>query len=130
GVGRAGTRSLKLALEELLGGSCSHRLEVFQHPDHVPLWQGAANGDMPDWDTLFAGYVATVDWPAASFWPELSAAYPDALVLLSVRESADEWWRSADHTIFEVTRRPAVGTDPWREMRDGLSHNRVTARLN
>src|SRR5207247_3936469 len=116
GVGRAGTRSLKLALEELLGGSCSHRLEVFQHPDHVPLWQGAANGDMPDWDSLFTGYVATVDWPAASFWRELSAAYPDAGVLLSVRDSSDEWRRSAGRPIAEVTRRPAGGPDPGREL--------------
>ena len=130
GLGRTGTHSLKLALEQLLGGPCYHMLEVFQHPEHVPLWQGAANGDMPDWDSLFAGYVATVDWPAASFWPELGASYPDAPVLLSVRDSSEEWWRSADRTIFEVSRRPVVGPDPWREMWDDLSRNRFIARLD
>ena len=130
GVGRTGTHSLKLALEQLLAGPCYHMLEVFQHPEHAPLWRGAANGDMPDWDSLFAGYVATVDWPAGSFWPELVAAYPDAVVLLSVRDSADEWWRSADRTIFEVTRRPAVGPDPWREMWDDISRNRFTDQLD
>ena len=130
GLGRTGTHSLKLALEQLLGGPCYHMLEVFQHPEHVPLWHGAANGDMPDWDSLFAGYVATVDWPAASFWPELGAAYPDAPVLLSVRDSSEEWWRSADRTIFEVSRRPVVGPDPWREMWDDLSRNRFTDRLD
>jgi hypothetical protein len=41
----------------------------------------------------------------AAFWRELADAYPDAVVLLSVRP-ADEWWRSADKTIWEISRRP------------------------
>ena len=45
----------------------------------------AARGEAVDWDDVFAGYQATVDWPACVFWRELMDAYPDAKVLLSVR---------------------------------------------
>ena len=103
GLGRTGTHSLKLALERLLGEPCYHMIEVFGHPDHVGMWHQATLGKMPDWDTLFAGYGEAVDWPAAGFWQEISDAYPDALILLSTRDSAG-WWRSCDNTIFEVFR--------------------------
>jgi hypothetical protein len=55
GVGRTGTHSLKLALERLLGGTCHHMLEVFAHPDEVPVWHAAAEGRMPDWQPFLAG---------------------------------------------------------------------------
>jgi hypothetical protein len=98
GVGRTGTESLKLALEHLLGGRCYHMLEVLTHPESVMYWASAGRGEMPDWDQVFDGYVAAVDWPVAAYWPELSAAFPDAPVLLSTRASAEEWYRSASQT--------------------------------
>jgi hypothetical protein len=103
GVGRTGTESLKLALEKLLGGRCYHMLEVLQQPESaIPHWEAAGRGEMPDWEQVFRGYVACVDWPAAAYWPEISEAYPDALVLLSTRSSAEEWYRSAQATIFSI----------------------------
>jgi hypothetical protein len=101
GVGRTGTESLKQALERLLGGPCYHMLEVIQRPEMFAYWSAAARGEPVDWDEAFADYVACVDWPAAAYWPEISAAYPDALVLLSVRSSPDVWFRSASDTIFK-----------------------------
>jgi len=100
GLGRTGTASLKKALEHLLGGSCHHMFEVSDHREQVPVWADAAEGRMPDWHDFLKDYVALVDWPGASFWPELSAAYPDALVLLSVREG-ENWYNSAIETIFK-----------------------------
>ena len=41
GLGRTGTSSLKLALEQLLGGRCYHMTEVFGRPEDVAglaLW--------------------------------------------------------------------------------------------
>ncbi len=102
GLGRTGTFSLKLALQRLLNAPCYHMSEVFNNPEHIGVWEAAAGGDLPEWNDLFAGYQATVDWPAVAFWTELIDAYPDAVVLLSVRPTA-QWWRSAYHTIFEVT---------------------------
>ena len=113
GLGRTGTHSLKIGLEQLLGGPCYHMLEVFGHPEHVPMWQRAVEGDSPDWDVLFDEYVAAVDWPVAAFWLELSERYPDAVVVLSVRDDAEAWWRSANATIFEAMHR-----DPPPEMAD------------
>ncbi|MGY8997079.1 MAG: sulfotransferase family protein [Alphaproteobacteria bacterium] len=98
GVGRTGTNSQKLALEHLLGGTCHHMFEV-KTPEHMAVWEAAAKGIMPDWQTFLADYTALVDWPGASFWPELSEAFPDALVLLSVREG-ESWYNSAIETIF------------------------------
>ena len=106
GLGRTGTASLKTALERLLGAPCYHMLEVFGHPDHVPVWAAAARDEPVDWEAVLGGYRAAVDWPAASFWPELGEAYPGAIVLLSVRDSAESWWRSASRTIFEAMQRP------------------------
>jgi sulfotransferase family protein len=111
GLGRTGTHSLQLALQQLLGGPCYHMIEVFGRPDDIPVWHAAGEGRMPDWDVFLADYVATVDWPAAAFWRELAAANPGALVLLSVRDDADAWWRSAHDTIFEIGARP-IPDDP------------------
>ena len=101
GLGRTGTYSLKFALERLLNAPCYHMFEVFDHPEHVGVWEAAVDGNLPNWDDLLGGYQATVDWPAAAFWSDLVDAYPDAVVVLSVRPTA-AWWRSASHTIFEL----------------------------
>jgi hypothetical protein len=100
GFGRTGTNSLKVALEKLLGAPCYHMIEVFTHPEHVRPWHDAALDKPVDWDALFEGYVAAVDWPASAYWPELMKKYPDALVLLSVRDP-ESWWKSASDTIFK-----------------------------
>ena len=63
GLGRTGTHSLKLALEQLLGGPCYHMIEVFGRPDDIPVWHGAVEGESPDWSAFLADYVAAVDWP-------------------------------------------------------------------
>jgi Sulfotransferase domain len=102
GLGRTGTTSLKLALERLIGGRCCHMFEVFERPASVPLWHAAARGESVDWATLMDDYEASVDWPAAAFWPELSAANPDAVVLLSTRASPQQWWASMERTIVGV----------------------------
>lgn len=102
GVGRTGTYSLKLALERLLGGRCHHMAEVVADPErHLPLWAPVLRGDDTDWDEVFGGYVAQVDFPGAAVWREITTAFPHALVVLSVRP-AEDWYRSAARTIFEL----------------------------
>jgi hypothetical protein len=104
GLPRTGTRSLKEALEILLNGRCYHMEEVFSNLDHVPVWRRALTGEPTDWNGLLEGYVAAVDWPASAFWRELSAANPQALVILSTRSRPRSWWRSADRTILPGAR--------------------------
>ena len=103
GFGRTGTRSLKGALEELGFGPCYHMTELFGHPEHVELWDAAIRGEPVDWEGLFRDYEATVDWPGCSFHEELMRAYPDAKVLLSVRDP-DRWYESAYNTIYRMSR--------------------------
>src|SRR5215216_5835158 len=86
GFGRTGSYSLKLALEMLGLGPCYHMREVFEHPESIPKWQAAAEGKPVDWDTLFHGYSATVDWSGCSFWRELAEHVPEAKVVLTVRD--------------------------------------------
>ena len=129
GLGRTGTNSLKLALERLLNGPCYHMLEVFGHPEHVPAWVAATTSEMPDWEALFGGYRAAVDWPAAAFWPELMEAFPDALVLLSVRD-ADAWWKSVHATIFSAPLRAGLADSPLGAMIGPLLAHRFTSALD
>jgi hypothetical protein len=117
GLGRTGTHSLKLALEQLLGAPCYHMVEVFAHPEDVPLWHAAMLDQPVDWDLVFDGYVATVDWPSGGVWRPIADKYPDAKVLLSTRRSSDEWWTSAYRTIFEAMGNPPPpGMEAWQEM--------------
>ncbi len=111
GLGRTGTHSLQLALQELLGGPCYHMLEVMADPDvRVQQWMDAMDGNA-DWDAIMEGYVACVDWPAAAFWHDLADTYPDAPVLLSTRSSTEAWFKSFDSTILQVMLRDAPNGD-------------------
>ena len=125
GLGRTGTTSLKLALEELLGGRCYHMLEVRERPADPDAWGDAYAGSPPEWRTFFDGYQATVDWPAAPFWREISEAFPDAPIILSVRD-ADAWWRSASSTIFIALATyfaPDAPDDGWTRMGQGMMNS-------
>jgi Sulfotransferase domain len=99
GLGRTGTASLKTSLEQLTGGPCYHMKEVFEQPESIGTWHAVVRGESDDWDALMGSYTASVDWPASAYWAELSAANPDAIVLLSSRASPEEWWASMEKTI-------------------------------
>jgi hypothetical protein len=103
GFGRTGTLSLKVALEELGCGPCYHMIEVFDKPRHVALWQAAAEGRPVDWGELFAGYNAAVDWPACSFYAQLMDVYPEAKVLLTIRDP-ETWYESVQNTIYPTSK--------------------------
>jgi hypothetical protein len=93
--------SLKVALEELGYGPCYHMVELFEHPDHVERWEAAVRDEPVDWEEMFAGYRATVDWPGAAFYKELTHRYPEARVVLTVRDP-NRWYESARNTIFSL----------------------------
>ena len=101
GFGRTGTLSLKHALEQLGFSKCHHMMEVFANPGQAAQFLAAAQGRAVDWDALFDGYRAMVDWPGCHFWKELMAHYPAAKVILSVR-SPESWYASASETIFRA----------------------------
>ena len=90
-------------------GPCYHMTEVFAHPRHAEVWQAARRGEPVDWDALLGPYEATVDWPACTFYAELMERYPDAKVLLSVRDP-DRWYESTRNTIYELSSSPGVAS--------------------
>jgi hypothetical protein len=103
GFGRTGTASIKAALETLGFGPCYHMTEVFANPEHARFWRAAWRGEPVDWDGILKGYEAAVDWPACTFYAELMERYPDAKVLLSVRDP-ERWYESTRSTIYELGR--------------------------
>ena len=98
GFGRTGTLSISVALDRLGYGPCYHMDNVFASAEHLARWQAVADGDPAEWNNIFAGYAATIDWPGMLYYRELADAYPDARVLLSIRP-ADSWWESFANTI-------------------------------
>ncbi|CEL95366.1 unnamed protein product [Vitrella brassicaformis CCMP3155] len=100
GYGRTGTFSLKNALEQL-GYPCYHMAELFANPARMPVWREITrkNGKGVDWDAVFDGFTATTDWPAAPFFDELFQAYPDAKVVLTVRDPS-KWYQSIRQTVI------------------------------
>lgn len=116
GFGRTGTKSLKNALELLGCGPCHHMFEVRENPDQMPYWEAAVRGEKMDWDAVFAGYNACVDWPSAAFWRELSDHFANAKVLLSVRP-AEAWVKSIHATIYASLMR-------WADDPEGRARNR------
>ena len=104
GLPRTGTSSLRQALRHLLDAPVYHMSEAFAHPEHAPTWVAAIKGHPPVWDDFLSGYAAGVDTPFSTCWRDLAAAYPEAPVLLSRRESAEAWYRSMDLTVLPRTR--------------------------
>jgi hypothetical protein len=101
GLPRTGTLTQKVALEMLGLEPCYHWVDVLADLErNVPLWNRALDGDGP-WDEIFTGFRATVDWPGGYFYRELMDVYPDAKVLLSVREG-EAWEPSFRETIVEM----------------------------
>lgn len=127
GLGRTATHSQKVALERLLGAPCHHMVEVFKFPEQIPHWLAAAQGNMPDWQAMFSGYAAAVDWPTAAYWKEISEAFPEAKVLLSVRDP-ESWWKSASSTIFRST--TGMPDGPFKTMAETMMANRFTSALH
>lgn len=136
GFGRTGTLSLKLALERLGFGPCHHMVEVLDTPEQLPLWEAAVDGN-PDWDAIYAGYRATVDWPGVHFWREVTARYPEAKVILTVRDP-ERWYESVKETIFRAAevakaakdfaeRRQIVGRVVWDGTFEGRFEDRDRA---
>jgi hypothetical protein len=123
GLGRTGTLSLKLALEQLGLGPCHHMEEVLKNlARQVTLWTAALQGQ-PDWTATFEGYASAVDWPTAAFWRELAATYPKSKIILTTR-SPESWFESYSGTIHKflsTTREVPEHLKPWFAMATALT---------
>jgi hypothetical protein len=77
-------------------------LEVQAHPEHPPIWSAAQRGESVDWDALFEGYRATVDWPSCNTWQAQAQHFPDAKIILSTRDP-ESWHKSVTSTIYPMS---------------------------
>lgn len=127
GMGRTGTLSLKLALEMLGFGPCHHMTELLADPRTGRLWRDVWDGRTPDWDAIYAGFASAVDFPTYRHYEALAAKWPDAKVILTVREP-EKWWQSTYETIYrtEPNLRQKLGlaaralVSPWARQILGL----------
>ncbi len=101
GMPRTGTSSLKMALEELGFTPCYQMRELLSDPEQITFWSKASWGKAIDWDSLFQDYRATVDFPSYRYYYQLLQYYPDAKVILTVRDP-QAWYESALNTIYQV----------------------------
>lgn len=101
GLGRTGTYSLRLGINQLGFGPCFHMEDVARNlPAQLPLWQAALAGDA-DWNAIYDGFGSAVDWPTARFFRELNVAYPDAKFVLGHRDPRS-WADSFGETIYKL----------------------------
>ncbi|MBT8220348.1 MAG: sulfotransferase family protein [Bacteroidia bacterium] len=107
GYGRTGTKSLQLALQQLGFGKCYHMEELFRNPNGVKHWINAYRGDKVDWDALFPGYQAIVDFPGSMYYKQLADHYPDSKIILTVRDP-EKWYDSVRRTIYLFDPGPAI----------------------
>lgn len=107
GFGRTGTLALKTALETLGLDPCQHWVELNRHPELFDRWIDAIDnlreGNPVDWESVFPGYSASVDWPTCSLVGELKRVYPDAKIILTVRDP-DSWYESVSETLYALHR--------------------------
>lgn len=100
GLPRTATLTQKVCVEMLGFAPCYHMVNVLGDLDNVPRWLEALEG-RSEWDEIFGNFRATVDWPGSFFYKDLMEAYPEAKVLLSVRDG-ESWERSMTDTIWGI----------------------------
>lgn len=102
GMPRTGTLSLKVALEQLGFGKCHDIMEVMKNPVDLDIFHFAANGEQVDWGSVFTDeFESAVDMPTMYFYKELMVEYPEAKVILTVRD-AETWYESVHETIWTL----------------------------
>lgn len=117
---------MQQALNDLGFGPTYHMNDVFENPSHVQTWLDYGESGTADWDHLFANYQSAVDFPAACAWADLYDEYPEAKVVLTVRNPGS-WWRSTSEVIYPTRtmfptwlRKTVPFTQRWLDMVDRL----------
>jgi hypothetical protein len=97
GLSKTGTKSLASALRTL--GYSVH--DVDEHwTFHMDTYiQALESTKMPDFAAMYANVDAVTDSPANHFVEEIFQAFPDAKVLLMLRDDEDVWLKSYIETI-------------------------------
>ncbi|CAN5370793.1 sulfotransferase family protein [soil metagenome] len=101
GLPRTGTNTLKASLEKLGYIKTYHMKELLVYPENLHYWLTLKNTGTTNWDELYNGYQATVDFPGYPWYKEHMKRYPDAKVILTVRPF-EKWYLSIQSTIWQA----------------------------
>lgn len=99
GFPRTGTTTLKRSLETLGFKRSYHMKELLVNPQMLHFWKTLDETGSTDWDALYANYDATVDFPCYPWYKEHMERYPEAKVILTVRDF-DSWHKSVTNTVL------------------------------
>ncbi|KAJ3532018.1 hypothetical protein NM208_g8624 [Fusarium decemcellulare] len=106
GLSRCATSSLQAALEsDVLGmAPCMHMAHIAPHPDREQLTIDAANEEDVEkrqklLHKVFDGYASACDFPGWVFAADLMDMYPDAVIVLNQRKSAEVWAESIGNSL-------------------------------
>lgn len=109
GLSRTGTSSLRQAFFDLGMSDVYHFTSIVnENPPDAKLWvkahewkfEGKGTWTKDDWDALLGHCMAVSDHPCLTFTDELLEAYPEAKVILTVRDNVDVWHESVMATIW------------------------------
>ena len=117
GLAKTGTTSLAKALQ-VLGYNVYDFQEHYEF--HLQQWLDSFETDRhPNFKEIYQGVDAVTDVPPAFWFEEISAAYPEAKVILTVRDSEDAWLKSwKEHLdlgseFFTFYTKPLFIVVPW-----------------
>lgn len=111
GLPRTGTLSTRMALQHLLRAPCYHgSVPVLEQIDHLQPWIEMFEAGKLEPETakrLLSGSKAGVDWPVFCWYKELAELFPEAKILLTVREpnawfQSHKWLEDAIYTMVAV----------------------------
>jgi hypothetical protein len=107
GLGRTGTTSLQVALDRLGFGPCYHMFDIVSSEERLEQWEKiVCDAQRPDWDAVFDGYTSAVDGPCAIYYRQIMEAFPEAKIVLTVR-NAERWYQSTYDTLFQFALKSA-----------------------
>jgi len=95
GWGRTGTRSVKFVLEHLLNKPCYHMQNILLSREESLKWYKffiLKNKEI-NWNLIFNGYGACLDFPSCNYYKDLMVKYPNAKVILTQRDP-ESWIKS------------------------------------
>ena len=92
-------------------------VELIEDAQQTSLWKRVVHGETADWDAVYRGYRATVDWPGARFWRQLAGHFPQAKVILTIRDPR-RWYESAAQSIYLAASGPAPADPVVARMRE------------
>ena len=101
GFPRTGTTTLKKALETLGYKDTYHFKDLIASPKKLKHWKELEENGSTNFDELFQGFQASVDFPGYPYYKILMEKYPEAKVILTKRD-VDKWYESTLKTVWKA----------------------------